>query len=402
MLESETNPALDLFGSHEIEINMVAGLPAEEVVRRLATASRVGDACQRVQAFYLIDLEQRGLHQVLGFASVLQLARQRLGMSRSRASELLSTGRRLLALPLLDAAFARGELSWSKVRRLARVASADTEAAWIARASQVSIERVEQLVASSRPGDAPPEDGGLPVTKLCVHLMMDPLQQEMWERAREKLQAEFDETIPDERLADEMVRLILASNADGSVPGRRPTEVSVFAVPIPDEGEGVSEARREAAASDAAVTPPQRRRVLAREGHRCAACESQRSLMIHHVVWLSRGGKTTLDNLFPACSRCHGLLHDELLFVSGRPGNWVLRDRQGRELTGVPAACGVRLRVASTIADSRPASAEVMTLDEVPDVIDRVWWREHGHHFEFGPDGRTLRRRREPSRSRCG
>ncbi len=49
--------------------------------------------------------------------------------------------------------------------------------------------------------------------------------------------------------------------------------------------------------------------------------------MIHHVVWRSRGGPTTMDNVQVLCAVCHGLVRDQLLFVSGRPDQWVFTDR---------------------------------------------------------------------------
>ena len=65
-------------------------------------------------------------------------AEQRLGMKKSKAYELLATGKSLAGLPRLDQAFAEGRLSWSKVRRIARIATADTEQAWIERARGAS------------------------------------------------------------------------------------------------------------------------------------------------------------------------------------------------------------------------------------------------------------------------
>ncbi len=66
------------------------------------------------------------------------------------------------------------------------------------------------------------------------------------------------------------------------------------------------------------ATGRQRKAVLARQGNECAApgCHNTH-LEIHHVVWWSRGGTTNLDNLVGLCSRCHHLLHRELLHITG-------------------------------------------------------------------------------------
>ena len=145
----------------------------------------------------------------------------------------------------------------------------------------------------------------------------------------------------DTMLVEEAVRLILSSHADGSAPGRKKVDDSLFRVLVRDEGSGkdrsgeapradalvVSPAQLEAAASDAALTPRLRRWVLERDGYRCCCCGSRRGLMIHHVVWRSRGEPTTMDNVQVLCAVCHGLVRDQLLFVSGRPDQWVFTDR---------------------------------------------------------------------------
>ena len=387
----------DLFDIGGLEVSLVGGLPCEEVTRRCGLAHRAGEVCHRALAFYLHDLHARRLYQALGFSSAVHFAQNRLGMCRARAHELLATGARLAELPKLDEAFARGELSWSKVRRVARVATADTEQAWIERAREASQQEVEALVSVVRAGDPPPKlDQGLPRTRFVLRLSVDALQHEMFERAREKLQAELGAgRVSDEALLAELMRLFLASNADGSVPGRKKTDGSLFRVPVDDEVADQEEAR-----SDAAVTGRLRRRVLAREGHRCASCGSRRSLMIHHVVWASRGGPTVPVNLVTLCARCHALVHDELLFVSGVPGRWELRDRSGRELGDRIPERGVRLRTDSTMVESVPRRGDgvavLNSVDDVPDQIDVAWWRRHEHLFEWTGPGVGIRLRGTP------
>lgn len=64
------------------------------------------------------------------------------------------------------------------------------------------------------------------------------------------------------------------------------------------------------------ATLKQRRAVLARQDGRCAApgCRNTH-LEIHHVIWWSRGGSTDLDNLIGLCSRCHHLVHRDMLAI---------------------------------------------------------------------------------------
>ena len=394
-----TSPTL--FEGAGLTVSLVAGLPAEEVARRIALAHRVGEVCNRALAFYLHDLHERRLYQAWGFSSAAQYARQRIGMSKTRAHELLATGAQLHDLPRLDEAFARGELSWSRVRRVARVANADTEQAWIERVRDISLEEVEALVSATRAGELPPKlDQGLPRTRFVVRLVMGATRHEMFELARQKLQCELGVgAIGDADLLGEMVRLFLSSDADGSVPGRKRVDGSLFratADAVDPEHEG--------ARSDAAVSGRLRRRVLERDGGQCQSCTSRRSPMVHHVVWRSHGGRTTPENLVTLCARCHALVHDELLFVSGRPGCWEFGDRHGRALRGQISESGVVLQAESTAVDSAARestdAARLTSVDDIPDEVDSEWWRRHAHLLEWTSNGMGVRLRRDPSGDR--
>jgi 5-methylcytosine-specific restriction endonuclease McrA len=61
-----------------------------------------------------------------------------------------------------------------------------------------------------------------------------------------------------------------------------------------------------------AIPPAVRRRVLARDGHRCATpgCGSTGSLEIHHRVPVSSGGSNDPSNLVTLCRSCHQSLHE--------------------------------------------------------------------------------------------
>jgi hypothetical protein len=85
----------------------------------LQHASGAGVA-NRTLAFYLHALAVRGLHQLLGHPTVARYAVARLELSASRAKELVAAGKALEDLPLIDAAFCAGRLSWSRVRILVR------------------------------------------------------------------------------------------------------------------------------------------------------------------------------------------------------------------------------------------------------------------------------------------
>jgi len=91
----------------------------------------------------------------LGFARLADYATERLGLPARRVQTLLALVRRLAELPRLAAAFEAGAVSLSQVRLLLRVATAASEAVWIARAEATTVRRLEIEVR-----DAVSEAGG--------------------------------------------------------------------------------------------------------------------------------------------------------------------------------------------------------------------------------------------------
>jgi len=80
-----------------------------------------------------------------------------------------------------------------------------------------------------------------------------------------------------------------------------------------------------------------RKRVLARDGHRCRCCGSRARVQAHHVEFRSDGGGTRMENLLTVCARCHGLVHAGLLVIEGKDqASVTFQDRHGRRLTAPP------------------------------------------------------------------
>jgi hypothetical protein len=332
----------------ECIVTLVAGLAAEEVDQRLREAARWADIGNRALAFYLADMKIRGLYQVLGHPTIVRYAVCCLDMSRRRVRDLLLVGERLPELASIDRAFEAGWLPWSKVRQLCRVATPETESAWLRCAERSTQDELARQVRGKRRGDRPDVGAGLPGAKFRVVAELDAVQQLIWENAREKLRAEsgYESDVTDTDVLMEMARLLLASDADGSVPGRRPVDGSIFKVVVNCEGAGtrlvtedgeiaVPPELGEMITADSVVAPPLRRKVLARDGHRCRHCGSRRSLHVHHVRWRSKGGAIASPNLVTVCAKCHGLVHAGMLDVEpvdvepidltpvdAQPGEW--------------------------------------------------------------------------------
>jgi hypothetical protein len=81
-----------------------------------------------------------------GFASCAHWLAWRVGLAPGAAREHVRVARALGSLPGLREALARGELSYSKVRALTRVATAETEERLLAVGRAGTAEHVEMIV----------------------------------------------------------------------------------------------------------------------------------------------------------------------------------------------------------------------------------------------------------------
>jgi hypothetical protein len=80
-----------------------------------------------------------------GFLSCAQWLSWRIGLGRKAAREKVRVARALADLPRIDALFGRGELSYSKVRAITRVATAETEQDFIDVALHATASQLERL-----------------------------------------------------------------------------------------------------------------------------------------------------------------------------------------------------------------------------------------------------------------
>jgi hypothetical protein len=339
-----------------------AGLPPGELVQRLVSANRTSAMGNRALAFYLHDMQTRGEHHALSFASAAHFAMARLEMGKTAAYELLSLGATLDGLPRIDTAFCEGEISWSKVKLLCRVAVPETEIAWLEVGKELTCRQLEREVASSEKGRPPRKNRrGLPHLSYVVKAKVDATRREILEAARRKLQDETGEFVstPDllTTLAERFLRSVeegdestpegeipddaSASNGggpDGNNRGKRRSSGLLFQVVIercpdchdsllhteegpvclsPGRGDMIAccEAKtreviegksgNECSTRIDIPTPAwMREAVLLRDGMKCVCCGGRNLLMAHHVDFRSHGGKTVPSRLCSLCALC--------------------------------------------------------------------------------------------------
>ena len=125
---------------------------AHAALTRLARERAAADA---EEGRGLLLAWRSGAHVFLGFGSFSEYVERLLGYSPRATREKLRVAEALEALPQSARALEQGALSWCAMRELTRVATGDTEAAWLEAARGKTTRELERLVAGRQPGELP-------------------------------------------------------------------------------------------------------------------------------------------------------------------------------------------------------------------------------------------------------
>jgi Domain of unknown function (DUF222)/HNH endonuclease len=323
------------------------------------------------------EVDRRGLWADQGARTCAHWLSWRCGLSAGVAREHIRVGRALSDLSKTRDAFARGEISYSKVRALTRIATPSMEAELLDMAALATASQLETIVsafrrASETEGTAALErhrgrylhihaddDGAVwirarltPEDGATVLAAIEGIRQELEEESADVSAGTPDAgaNVPEDRFAatcaDALVAICEAHQAAGprrafATGPKASVVVHVDRQVLEDaaaegcahiEGVGVVSAHTvqrlacDAAVSTVAFLPdgtavPEgrtrqvpdslRRAVRTRDGGcRWPGCERRRYVDVHHVVFVSNGGRTKLTNLTTLCRAHHRMVHE--------------------------------------------------------------------------------------------
>jgi 5-methylcytosine-specific restriction endonuclease McrA len=272
------------------------------------------------------------LYRELGFSSMLNYAREALKLSRTTAFYYISITKSLETLPETRKAVAKGEIEWTKVREVTKVATAETENQWlkVARNSTQKELAVKTRQASDKAKNvSQPElipSAPLPKAepKVSTSLSFSVEQMERFNALIEKMHKQGETGTREELL----IKALTDSTSKKStrVDSAPATQIVIRHCPEcgkAETGAGeISQNDLEKAYCDAQVLengrnkstikPSTRREVMSRDNHTCKGngCSSKRYLEVHHKVPRSAGGSNDESNLITLCSACHSLVHN--------------------------------------------------------------------------------------------
>jgi hypothetical protein len=338
--------------------------PSENLVPIEDLDQSIVNLCHRINAetYELLvlvrDFDERAGWLKWGLGNCAEWLHWRCDLSMSAAREKVRVAHALKMLPSISSSFSSGELSYSKVRPLTRVARADNEDALLSFALRTTASRVEERCRELRCGTVESVDEAnrshanrsLRILRNAEHGTMTitvelPLEtgellEKALDRARDTTAAQTPELV-DERWsaqqADALVTIAhsylsggkeicpsdnyqvtvhVDSSALANGEGRSGLPIEsvkrlccdgeAIVIVEDEEGEPLSVGRKTRTVSRAI-----KRALKSRDkGCKFPGCHHTRFVDAHHIEHWSAGGETSLDNLVLLCSKHHKLVHE--------------------------------------------------------------------------------------------
>ncbi len=291
----------------------------------------------------LLEAEDTGLFRRMGYPTMQAYLVAELECSRHTANEKLRVARELIDLPSTAEDFHAGALSWSKVRELTRVVTAETEDEWLEAIEGKSSTEVQQMVKGFMKGSKPTDRPDPSIVEEWVGLKITPRVAAMWRQVRIALDDAAGRHLTDDERAEEICKRVLMPAPAADQPNRPVFQIAITTCRVcktaEQVGPGVSnEISREAfdrALCDcvyvgdleddeatpvkASIPAPTRRKVFMRDMFECVfpGCSNARNLEVHHIRHREHGGGHEPGNLAVLCGGHHSLHHDGVIRIRG-------------------------------------------------------------------------------------
>ena len=329
------------------EAGELASEPSWQAIdRALREVARRRGALDAEEAQLLCRAVREEIWRAVGTASLLEYVEEVLGHGPRAARERVRVALALDELPELADALATGELAFSAVRELSRVATPMTQAAWCARARGQNLRQIEELVSGRTRGDLPDDPPDPDLVPKVLRYEVRPATYALVRQAQQALADELGQFVDDDALIAAMCHAVLERRGERDA-GRDDTgraRYQIMTVVCEACGQGWHEgggvrcaldpadlARAECDAqrvgSDAEpgravqdVPPRIQRFVRRRDGGRCCVpgCRASRHLELHHVVPREAGGGHGPENLTLLCDGHHRALHEGKVTITGK------------------------------------------------------------------------------------
>ncbi|HET9989800.1 MAG TPA: hypothetical protein VFQ65_14810 [Kofleriaceae bacterium] len=186
-------------------------------LRAIAKRQRALDA---EEAVLLCTVVHREIWRDLGRASLLEYLEEVLGYGPKAAKERVRIALALDEMPVLAEALASGEQSYSAIRELTRIATAQTQAAWCAAAGGKNVRQIEELVSCRRRGDLPTDPPVPDLKPQVIRFEISPATHARLRHVQQVLAEENGTQLDDDAFITALCDSILDGNTTADDGGR--------------------------------------------------------------------------------------------------------------------------------------------------------------------------------------
>ena len=389
----------ELVGAH-------VGTDAREADRQLRRLARTRAATDLEEARWLLIGRRAKVHELHGFVTFIEYMERVLDYTPRVAYERLRIAEALEELPLVRAALTAGEVSYSAVREVTRVAKAETEEAWVAATRNRTARQVQAMVRGRQPGERPADPADPELTPRALRVEVLPETFALFREAERQVRRELGCDVSDDDVIAWLCRMGLqpSAPADPEKPPVPPYQIALTVCTGCEQatqdggGEAIDVAPAVVALArcDATeigrvdggvptratqtLTEARRLRVFRRDHGRCTVpgCRSTEFIHIHHLIEQEHGGGHEPSNLTLACAGHHRALHDGRLRITGEaPARLTFAHGDGRPWGAPPPpdlaadACSALRNLGYRATDAARAIATVHVGNQ-PTVQDLV------------------------------
>lgn len=264
----------------------------------------------------LQELDESGGYRWLGCKSLFEYTTRELGMSESVSYNLIAVARKGKQVPELIALLKEQKITLSAARMITPVLEPENKTALLQAAAALPKRQLEKMVATIDPR--------LTVQERISYASKDRLElktgiserlSEDLERAREIVSSRLQKKANIEETLEVLVELFLSKEDPLRKAARAASKSAPSRPAASSKPTDFSEA--------APLAPPSRdipaaikHQVVLRDRNQCtlsqpdgSRCPERKWLEIHHLVPLSRGGPTSVENLATICRSHHQLIH---------------------------------------------------------------------------------------------
>lgn len=311
-------------------------------------------------------------HERLGYGSFIEYVERLFGYGPHTIKEKLRVAEALEQLPEVTAALQHGELTWSAVRELTRVAVSETERAWLASVQGKTSREVEALVAGRALGDLPSDRPDARLVRHALHFEVSAETLALFREALAKLRRAAGGCIDDESALLLMARSALDGATGGSRGGRSSYQIEVNVCMHCRRAEQLGNGMRVElspavaemcecdadyvveGASKPSIPRARRRHVFRRDGGRCVVpgCNHATFVDVHHLRPRECGGDHSADNLACFCGAHHRAVHEGRLSVSGTPATGLVFQHADGSTYGSTSVSAARAERNSKVFDA--------------------------------------------------